>query len=295
MIEQKFLEGGQRAALHSEALLERRAPPVDCLPDFEAFAERAGPAIRRLVGEAWSGKAVAVRALGVRRLSAAELAEAGPKLAANSLHLFGADHPLRLTLDGRAMLELLDCAFGGSGDIGTDLPGELPYSADLYASRLAHKLATAMAALLGIELRLPGKDTPTARPWAGEAELALLEFEVDGTSANPWRIALAVACEHMAMLFPRRAGATARSARPAAPGIDAFADLPLDASATLVDMQVPLHRLAGLAPGSVLPIAVARSVPLRVGDAIVARGSVGGVDDQVALEITQTFTGKVPQ
>ncbi len=97
------------------------------------------------------------------------------------------------------------------------------------------------------------------------------------------------------MLFPRRAGDARSSARPTAPAIEVFADLPLDASARLVDMQIPLHRLAGLAPGAVIPIAVARSVPLRVGDAIVARGSVGGVDDQVALEITQTFAGKVTQ
>ena len=40
---------------------------------------------------------------------------------------------------------------------------------------------------------------------------------------------------------------------------------------------------------------VARNVPLRIGDIVLARGTIGEVDDQVALQITQTFSGKENQ
>jgi flagellar motor switch protein FliM len=104
---------------------------------------------------------------------------------------------------------------------------------------------------------------------------------------------LAVETEHLAVLVPRRSSAQAdRTSRKRSMSEVPFADLPMAASATLVDMAVPLHRLANLAPGAVLPIKVARSVPLRIGETVVARGAIGEIDDQVALQINQTFSGK---
>jgi flagellar motor switch protein FliM len=61
--------------------------------------------------------------------------------------------------------------------------------------------------------------------------------------------------------------------------------LPL--SATLVDMRVPLATAAALTPGMVLPVAVARAVPLAAGGSVIARGTVGHQDDRVALKLTQ--------
>ena len=68
-----------------------------------------------------------------------------------------------------------------------------------------------------------------------------------------------------------------------------FADLPLPLSAVLVDMPVPFTTLTRLAVGQVLPVSVARNVPLRVGDQTIAHGSVGMADDRVAIQITRAF------
>jgi flagellar motor switch protein FliM len=65
-----------------------------------------------------------------------------------------------------------------------------------------------------------------------------------------------------------------------------FADITLTLEAVLSEMRVPLSSIAALAPGQTLPIPVARAVPLRVGGTIVARGTVGELDDRVALQIT---------
>ena len=54
-------------------------------------------------------------------------------------------------------------------------------------------------------------------------------------------------------------------------------------------MQMPLSRLATLEVGDVLPVAVARSVPLWAGERAIAAGAAGALDDRVALRLTQAF------
>ena len=54
-------------------------------------------------------------------------------------------------------------------------------------------------------------------------------------------------------------------------------------------MRIPFSVIAGLEVGQVLPVAVARQVPLRVGAATVAHGIVGAVDDRVAVQITRAY------
>ena len=68
-----------------------------------------------------------------------------------------------------------------------------------------------------------------------------------------------------------------------------FADIPLTLRAVLVDMAVPFARLAGLAPGDVIPVSVARTVPIAAGGQTIAHGTVGALDDRVAVQLTKAF------
>ena len=52
-------------------------------------------------------------------------------------------------------------------------------------------------------------------------------------------------------------------------------------------MPVSLAALAALEPGSILPVAIARAVPLAIGGQIIARGTIGAQDDRIALRLTQ--------
>jgi flagellar motor switch protein FliM len=295
MIQQSFPAGTQRAAAHCEALITRHAAPQEFVRELELFGERLAAALRPVLA------AVQVRSLGARPVSVGELAEHCGALCAASVHTFGpGERSLLLSFEARALLAQLDRAFGGTGDIGKVLPVELPLSADLLAQRMERQVAAAVAGELGgIELRSGERGGSVAQllPYIPSADLTLLEFEVSPEAGAPWRISLAVESEALPALLPRSA-----AARPSASGRqrgDAgsapFADLPLTASATLVDMEVPLHRVVALAPGDVLPIMVARSVPLQIGEAVIARGTVGEVDKQVALQITQISFGKDTQ
>ena len=54
-------------------------------------------------------------------------------------------------------------------------------------------------------------------------------------------------------------------------------------------MAIPLTALSRLTPGQVLPVTIARSVPLRIGSATIAHGTIGALDERVAVQITQAF------
>lgn len=295
MIHQDFPTAAQRAAVHCDALLKSRPTPDDLAPEFAQFGDRLAPALRRTVAQAWDDPTIQVRSCGVRMAAVGELKGICGGLSAISLHGFGQKHVLLMAIEGRALIEQLDRAFGGSGLIDDDLPAELPVSADLLAKRFeAQAIATLAAELGSVEFRADRRgDLAQLRPFPAKAELTLLTLELCGSAGRPWQLVLALETGQLAQVLPRRpcaqpVGGRRKLTMTGAP----FSDVPLRATATLVDMTVPLHRLAALAPGAVLPIMVARSVPLQVGEITIASGSVGQVDEQVALQITQTFSGK---
>lgn len=287
----------QRAAVHCDALMRRRAAPAELVPGFERLGERLAAALGRAVAAAWSDPLAEARSLGVRELGCADLAEACGPLPAASAHGFGrSGRALFVAVDGRGLLEQLDRAFGGTGDIGDQLPAALSSSADLLARRLERQVASTLSTELGgiaFEEPVRGGEFAKIVPFATDAALALLSFEILPADRRPLRIVLAIETEALEELLPHNAvPRPSRVRRETGPGVAPFSELPLEVSATLVDMSVPISRLAGLAPGAVLPITVARSVPLHIGDAIVARGTVGEIDDHAAIEITQAFSGK---
>ncbi|WP_374408693.1 FliM/FliN family flagellar motor C-terminal domain-containing protein [Pelagerythrobacter sp.] len=286
----------RRAASHCDALLSRRETQVDLGPDFAAFGTRLAGALRACVSAVADDAQVEIASAGTRAIAGSELAGACAPLVATSRHLFGmAGHVLFLALDGRAILEQLDRTFGGTGEIGDPLPPRLPHTADLLARRFEKQVLTAIAGELGgLDFRADDATVADRRaPFTPEAQLTVLTLDV-ASRGREWRIVLALETAALSSLLPRSASAPQAPASRRKRGIDEapFADLPLSAGARLVDMDMPLHRLAAIAPGTVLPIMVARSVPLQVGEIVIARGTVGEVDDQVALQITQTFTGQ---
>jgi len=60
-------------------------------------------------------------------------------------------------------------------------------------------------------------------------------------------------------------------------------------TAVLVDMSLPFSRLSALRPGDVLLVTVARSIPLKVDGRTIATGTVGEVEDRVAVQLQHAF------
>ena len=93
----------------------------------------------------------------------------------------------------------------------------------------------------------------------------------------------------LATLFAARGDAVSgvQKSGVVAPNVEPFAGIPLPLRAILIDMAMPVSTLANLAPGTVIPVSVARSVPLMVGDQVIAHGSVGSMDDRTALQLAR--------
>jgi flagellar motor switch protein FliM len=207
-----------------------------------------------------------------------------PPVAAHGLvNRTGMQEPLALAIDGAAMLRLIDRAFGGPGEVPLPLPSTLPPSATLVVGRVAAAIGAALADTLDCAAEelvfQPRGEAPDA---IGAAALTLL---VSQGSDPAWPIALALSPGGLAeWLGPRRVEAAAR--RSADPAAAPFADVPLPLAARLVDMRVPLSTVARIEPGMVLPVAIARAVPLEAGGVVIARGTVGNQDDRIAIKLT---------
>ena len=222
------------------------------------------------------------------------LAERIAPLAANCLLAIGGDDARMLvSLDAAPVFRIVDRTFGGKGEAPSPLPEAFAPSSEMMARRLAALVAAALGRALGLAddavrpLRSDGALTALA-PFGDTTPLALLALTVEQAGQPSWAIQLAVPLTALAALF----GSKPRALRPAgAPGADAqpWCDLPLTLSAVLVDMRLPVSALAGLRPDVILPVAVAREVPLRIGGTTLARGTVGTLDDRVAIQITQAF------
>lgn len=289
------------AANHDACLLGRATAPEAQLVQLERLGEQMARVLAPELAPLCGGEEPLVRVLAPERLAEGALANRIGRLAANALlaHGRGGERTM-LSIDARAVMAQLDRAFGGSGATSDELPRTLPRSADIFAQRLEAIAAEALGKALGLNPadapRIAARDPQYGMlaPFPAGAELALLVLEIaeNGGSgqSDPWRITLATRFAALPRLLGDRPINPARAdGAPASPLDEPFAGLKLPLEARLVDMSIKLSKLANLKPGMTIPIALDRQVPLRIGQAIIARGTVGEMDDRIALQISKTL------
>lgn len=275
------------AAQHCPELVSRGPDPAELTGHFaragERFARRFAAALAPLVG----GEEPKIAVLPPRELSESELTGLFGPLAAYSLLASAVPGvSLLAAVEGAAVLRLVDRAFGGTGEPPKAFPETLPGSAELMIEKLEALIARSLGEALGQDVRPLRRSVrlDDLAPFPAGARLALLTCEVAEGAHAPWKLALALPQVLLARLFGQ-AAPDARAARTADPAAQPFADMPLPLSATLVDMRVPLAAISALEPGAVLPVAVARAVPLSIGGIEIARGTIGAQDDRVAVKL----------
>jgi flagellar motor switch protein FliM len=241
------------------------------------------------------GETPLVRSQAPRECTMGELAQEIAPLAANALLAIGSpDAPLLASIEAVAVMRMVDRAFGGRGNAPSPLPAAFPLSAELMVTRLESVVAGAVGQALGLggihTLRRDACIRQLA-PFADDAKVGVVTLEVDDPGRTSWKVTLAFPQSVMARLLgegERPAPKPARKAQPD-PLDEPFASVQLTISAVLVDMRIGFTALSNLQPGQILPVAVARSVPLKVGDKTIAHGTIGAMDDRVAVQITQAF------
>ncbi len=267
--------------------------PADLLPALGKVGAKLGRALAAALSPLIGGQELVVEVAAPRQASAADLVKEIAPLAANSLLGHG-QVALLASFDAVAVLRMIDRAFGGTGKAPAELPAAFPASAGVVIRQLEGIVAQGFAAATGSAAFDPvrrGGDLADLEPFPETTQLAVLTLSVTEAGAAPWPLHLALPCAALEGLVGEGGGAPARTAAPRTPNPaeEPYADLPLSVSAVIVDMRLPMSVLAQLQPGALLPVSVARNVPLRVADKTIAHGVIGSVDDRVAIQVTQAF------
>ncbi|MBP6364212.1 MAG: FliM/FliN family flagellar motor switch protein [Novosphingobium sp.] len=288
------------AAQHCQELLRRRGPdPATLIPALSTLGERLAKKLAPELAALLGGDTPAITAIPAKEISKAELLEWIGPLAANTL-LAGGIPRLGLisSIDGPTVLRLVDRAFGGRGEASGPLPDAFPLSAEMMVERLEALVLDCLSDAFNLPgLRTAARGTRLAElaRFPAATRLVVLQLEVADGARNPWHLTLTVPVGQLPELIARAGAGSHMPAVPdsgdppsaANPAATPFAEMPLPLTATLVEMQVPLSLLATIEPGVVLPVAVARAVPLSIGETVLARGTVGTQDDRVAIKLSQ--------
>lgn len=284
-------------AKHSPELLGKVPQLTDLVPALSLIGERLSRTLSAALTHLSGGETPLVR-VGMPMdgtLGSLQSELEGP--AAHTLLVLGpASLPLLATFEAGSVLRIVDRAFGGRGDVPETIPETLPLSALLLLERIEAALATALGLAFGghddLRVRPVRHDTSLRQldPFPASAELLTLSLDIEDPGVAPWTLQLAfpVTTLAAATLPPRPVLPRPRAAR-RGPTSEPFASIPIEVTAVLVDMPIAMSRLSALRPGDVLPVAVARSVPLQVDGQTIATGTVGELDDRVAVQIGHAF------
>lgn len=221
-----------------------------------------------------------------------------PSLASNSLfRLRRSDARFLLSVDGGAIMRLIDRFFGGTGDIEGPLPQEFPTSAELMIERLESTIVARFAEAMG---SVSADDIEREKHEATIAHLAYLEpadqivlsrMTVREAGCEPWHIDFVFAGTALRMLVPKLANRVT-SRRPGHGDWGALVqtslgEVPLPVRAVMAESAVSMTTIADLEPGQILPISLARHVALRIGEQTIGRGTMGKNEDRMAVRIKQ--------
>lgn len=297
------------AARHCPELLGAAPVMTDLAPALSLIAERLTRGLAAGLARLSGGEPPIVRAGLPMDATLSSIAGEIEGLAAHSLMGMGASSlPILAIFDGAPVFRLVDRAFGGPGEVPEPLPDGFPLSAELLLARIEGCLADALtSALAGARAPRPDhapdhaadhrvrplrRDTSLRQldPFRASADVLTLSLEIEEPGIAPWSLTLALPTETLeaALAAPQHPVRQRRAASPD-PSAEPFASMAMEVTAVLVDMQLGMTRLAGLRPGDVLPVAVARSVPLQVGGRTLASGTIGEIDDRVAVQVTHAF------
>jgi flagellar motor switch protein FliM len=285
------------AAQHCAELLGPKLPSASELaPALNALSARLALACSIGLARLSSAEAPIVRPAAPRETTAARVVQDAPKLASHAVLAIGGDRlPVLLSCEAAPVFRLVDRAFGGRGTVPDPLPIAFPLSAELLILRLEHTIAAALQEALGGSLQVTPLDRDTnlvaIAPFAADETVVEVSVAVEEPGCEPWTITLAFPQASSLALFGGRERKAASAGVRAVPDpmSEPYASLPMALTAVLVDMAVPFSRIASLQPGDVLPVAVARAVPIKAGARIIATGTIGEFEDRVAVQITTAF------
>lgn len=283
-------------ARHSKELLGTGPSIGELVPALSLIGERLARALGAGLAKLSGGDAPVVRVGMPMDGTLATVQAELDGLASHSLLAVGPEgKPMLATFEAAPVFRLVDRAFGGRGEVPDPLPDSFPLSAELLIAHIETTVAEALSIAFGAghAVRAVRRETSLRQlaPFDRNEDLLQLSLEIEEADCAPWSLSLAFPQATLAALVAvTRHPVKERASRAAPdPAAEPYASMPLPVKAVLVEMTIGFSRLSSLKPGDVLPVAVARSVPLKVGDCTIAAGTIGELDDRVAVQVSNAF------
>ncbi|MBN8829379.1 MAG: FliM/FliN family flagellar motor switch protein [Sphingomonadales bacterium] len=273
--------------------------PAVAIGGMEKLGDRLARRLRTLL-EPYSGCRPAVSARPLDDTMFMMWDACVPSLVSLSLYRF---HPIKgmvaLRVDADLVTQLVDRFYGGGnarGGVG-DRREFTPTETRL-ATRLADNIISALvdcwAEIAPIEAVLVARETNVsqANVMAAEAEVIVQSFEVDLGDRETRLIEIVYPKDGLAGLEVAGAGSrgTIEQRPPADPVWQAALDSRIEdvcfpARTVLARPNLKIAELVSLKAGDVIPIHIARHLPLLIGDRVFAHGSIGEQDGCAAFMI----------
>ncbi|MHA6770063.1 flagellar motor switch protein FliM [Sphingobium ummariense] len=207
-----------------------------------------------------------------------------------------------LRMDAEMISTLVDCFYGGIGNRPLPARGEFTPTEDRLIARLSDavmvRLVETWADVLPLEAGLILRENGIGHASAAQPgdQMVLQRFEISLTRDQAWPIDI---------LFPLSAlraveGLTGTKVAADEEHVDPIwqariarrmHDIRLPARTVLARPHLSLADLMQLKAGDIIPVTIGRSMPLIVGNRIVAHGTIGEQDGRAAFQIEKLAQG----
>ena len=270
--------------------------PVAAIGGLEKLGDRLSKKLRAII-EPFSGGRPGVVAKPIDNTMFMMWDACVPSFASLTLYRL---HPIKRTvtlrMDAELISLLVDRFYGGSSSKTVGERTEFTPTETRVATRLAAQVIAALvdcwAEIAPLEPVLLGRETNVAQAeiMAGESQVIVQAFEIDLGDRDNRLIEIIYPKDGLASLEFGPADKAADEAGPSDPVWQAQLGRRLDqvrlpVRTVLARPNLKIAELVSLQTGDVIPIHIARNLPLLIGDRIFAHGTIGEQDGCAAFMI----------
>ncbi|MGB3471838.1 MAG: FliM/FliN family flagellar motor switch protein [Erythrobacter sp.] len=291
-------------AQHCKELTQRGPRPEERAQHLTAWRRDVAREVAQDMADLLSGTKLDASLSEPEMMTGEAVFERIGAVAANSLlRCGGADTPILLSFEIETAIALTDRSFGGSGELVPEVVTSLPRSACLLIEQASRIVALAIARVsagggatgeAAGDVIVRSESATRLKPFGPKSDCVLLTLDFGAADGTRWSAKVAMPADHLDTLLPgmETGAASARGAQPQSEAARAaFGSIPLPLEAVLAEFELSLGRLECLSPGDQIPLAIGREIPLRIGEQVVARGSLGTLEDCMALRLNSISAG----
>ncbi|WP_294137677.1 FliM/FliN family flagellar motor switch protein [Sphingobium sp.] len=279
---------------------ESQAPMM--LSGLDRLGEKLGRRVRALV-EPICGVRPQVEAQDAQLLDFAAWSAQVPAFTSISIYRIS---PLKgqvlLRMDAAMISTLVDCFYGGIGNRPLPPRGEFTPTEDRLIARLSESLLARLvetwADILPLDPALIMRETGVGFAASAQPgdQMVVQRFMISITRDQLWPVDLVFPLAALRAVEPLMGTKLPADDEQSDPVWQAriarrMRDIRLPARTVLARPNLSLAELMQLKVGDVIPVTIGRSLPLIVGNRIVARGSIGEQDGRAAFQIEKIVQG----